>query len=58
MTDLNPFPGPHTNFVIPSVYTEAIVGHHGQMIKQIFQKSSGCYVHIPRDETANGERIL
>ena len=58
ISDLNPFPGPHTNFNIPSVYTEAIVGPYGNSIKQIFQKSGGCYIHILRDETADGERVF
>lgn len=36
ISDLNPFPGPHSAFAIPSVYTEAIVGPFGNTIKLIF----------------------
>jgi hypothetical protein len=39
LNDYNPFPGPYTNFAIPSVYTEAIIGLYGNTIKQLFNRS-------------------
>jgi len=54
--EINPFPGPHTLLPIPAVYSEAIIGHQGLTIKQIFSRTF-CYIFVPREEQ-NEERVF
>ena len=54
--EINPFAGPHSQIPVQDIYTDAIVGIHGQTIKSIFQKS-GCYIFVPRD-TVEGNRVF
>ena len=52
---VNPFKGPHTQEPVLDVYTDAIIGMHGQTIKSLFTKS-GCYIFVPKD-TVDGHRV-
>lgn len=48
--EVNPFPGPYVNYVIPNAITDIIIGQNGQTIKQLYQKT-GAYIFIPKDIT-------
>ncbi|CDW89080.1 kh domain containing protein [Stylonychia lemnae] len=55
--EVNPFPGPYTNFAISNAIIDIIIGQNGQTIKSLHQKT-GCYIFIPQEVNSSNERVL
>jgi len=46
--EVNPFPGPYTNFHVNNALIDVIIGKNGEKIKMLHQKT-GAYIYVPVD---------